>query len=69
MFQFSQGYAEQDSPASIASFQLVQNKLSWMLREITKGQLLAYHLGKKKDDGLDSRTDLSCEDEQCGYGA
>ena len=22
-----------------------------MLREITKGQLLAYHLGKKKDDG------------------
>ena len=35
----------------IASFQLVQNKLSWMLREITKGQLLAYHLGKKKDDG------------------
>ncbi len=35
----------------IASFQLVQNKLAWMLREITKAQLLAYHLGKKKDDG------------------
>jgi glutaryl-CoA dehydrogenase len=35
----------------IASFQLVQNKLAWMLREITKGQLLAYYLGKKKDDG------------------
>ena len=35
----------------IASFQLVQNKLAWMLREITKGQLLAYHLGRKKDDG------------------
>ena len=35
----------------IASFQLVQNKLSWMLREITKAQLLAYHLGNKKDDG------------------
>ena len=35
----------------IASYQLVQNKLSWMLREITKGQLLAFHLGKKKDDG------------------
>ena len=35
----------------IASFQLIQNKLSWMLREITKAQLLAYHLGKKKDDG------------------
>ena len=35
----------------IASYQLVQNKLAWMLREITKGQLLAYHLGRKKDDG------------------
>ncbi len=35
----------------IASYQLVQNKLSWMLREITKAQLLAYHLGQKKDDG------------------
>jgi len=35
----------------IAAYQLVQNKLAWMLREITKGQLLAYHLGKKKDDG------------------
>ena len=34
----------------IASYQLVQNKLAWMLREITKGQLLAYHLGKKKDE-------------------
>ncbi len=35
----------------IASFQLVQNKLAWMLREITKGQLLAWKLGKMKDDG------------------
>jgi len=35
----------------IASYQLVQNKLAWMLREITKGQLLALHLGRKKDDG------------------
>ena len=35
----------------IASFQLVQNKLAWMLREITKAQLLAYHLGQKKADG------------------
>ena len=33
----------------IASFQLIQNKLAWMLREITKAQLLAYHLGKAKD--------------------
>jgi glutaryl-CoA dehydrogenase len=35
----------------IASFQLVQNKLAWMLREITKGQLLAMQLGRMKDDG------------------
>ena len=35
----------------IASYQLVQNKLSWMLREITKAQLLAYHLSQKKDSG------------------
>lgn len=35
----------------IASFQLVQNKLAWMLREITKGQLLALQLGKMKDAG------------------
>ena len=35
----------------IASYQLIQNKLAWMLREITKGQLLALHLGKAKDDG------------------
>ena len=33
----------------IASFQLVQNKLAWMLREITKGQLLAWRLGRMKD--------------------
>jgi glutaryl-CoA dehydrogenase len=35
----------------IASFQLVQNKLAWMLREITKGQLLALHVGRMKDEG------------------
>ncbi|MCH2358597.1 MAG: acyl-CoA dehydrogenase family protein [Candidatus Poseidoniales archaeon] len=35
----------------IAAFQLVQNKLAWMLREITKGQLLALNLGRKKDAG------------------
>ncbi len=35
----------------IAGFQLVQNKLAWMLREITKGQLLALHLAQAKDNG------------------
>ena len=34
----------------IAGFQLVQNKLAWMLREITKGQLLALHAGQMKED-------------------
>ncbi len=38
-----------DNP--IAAYQLVQNKLAWMLREITKGQLLALNLGRKKDSG------------------
>ena len=35
----------------IASFQLIQNKLAWMLREITKGQMLALHAGRMKDAG------------------
>src|SRR5690606_23260751 len=35
----------------IASFQLVQNKLAWMLREITKGQLLAWRVAHLKDQG------------------
>jgi len=35
----------------IARFQLVQDKLVWMLNEITKGQLLVYRLGQMKDSG------------------
>jgi glutaryl-CoA dehydrogenase len=35
----------------IASFQLVQEKLAYMLTEITKGQLLALRLGSLKDAG------------------
>lgn len=35
----------------IAGFQLVQQKLVEMITEITKGQLLAYRLGRLKDDG------------------
>ena len=35
----------------IASFQLVQQKLVFMVTEITKGQLLAYRLGQLKDQG------------------
>jgi glutaryl-CoA dehydrogenase len=35
----------------IASHQLVQEKLVWMITEITKAQLLAAHVGRIKDQG------------------
>jgi glutaryl-CoA dehydrogenase len=35
----------------IAGYQLVQKKLVSMLSEITKGQLLSYHLGRLKEEG------------------
>ncbi len=35
----------------IAGYQLVQDKLVWMLNEITKGQLLVLRLGRLKDEG------------------
>ena len=35
----------------IAGHQLVQEKLAWMITEITKGQLLALHVAKLKDAG------------------
>ena len=35
----------------IASHQLVQNKLAWMITEITKGQLLVLQMGRLKDQG------------------
>ncbi|KAB2963596.1 MAG: acyl-CoA dehydrogenase [Thermoanaerobaculia bacterium] len=35
----------------IAAHQIVQEKLAWMISEITKGQLLALHLGRLKDTG------------------
>ncbi|MEQ1565667.1 MAG: acyl-CoA dehydrogenase family protein [Myxococcota bacterium] len=47
--EYSKTRIQFDRP--IASFQLVQNKLAWMLREITKGQLLAWRLGRMKDEG------------------
>jgi|TARA_B110000467_G_scaffold164974_1_gene197206 glutaryl-CoA dehydrogenase len=35
----------------IAGYQMIQDKLVWMLNEITKGQMLAFQVGKNKDDG------------------
>lgn len=34
----------------IAGFQMIQDKLVWMLNEITKAQLVAYRLGRLKDE-------------------
>jgi glutaryl-CoA dehydrogenase len=46
-------YAQQRIQFSrpIASFQLVQQKLVWMVTEITKAQLLCLQLGRLKDQG------------------
>lgn len=35
----------------IAAHQLVQDKLAWMVTEISKAQLLAFHVGRLKDQG------------------
>lgn len=43
----------------IASFQLVQKKLSEMLTEITKAQLLAWKLGKMMDEGKATTSHIS----------
>lgn len=43
----------------IASYQMTQEKLVWMLNEITKGQLLCYHMGRMKDKGTMKHTHVS----------
>lgn len=45
---YSKSRIQFDRP--IAGFQLVQDKLAWMLTEITKGQLLNWRLAKLKDE-------------------
>jgi len=47
--EYAQNRIQFDRP--IASFQLQQRKLADMVTEITKGQLLALHLGRRKDQG------------------
>ena len=47
--KYSKDRIQFDKP--IASFQMIQEQLVWMFSEITKGQLLAYKVGKNKDDG------------------
>src|SRR5947209_2332769 len=47
--EYTKGRTQFDKP--IAQFQLVQEKLARMLTEITKGQLLAWRLGRLKDEG------------------
>lgn len=54
---YSKDRIQFDKP--IASFQLIQEQLVWMLNEITKGQLLALHVGKNKDNGTLKHTQVS----------
>ena len=54
---YSKDRIQFDKP--IASFQMIQEKLVWMLNEITKGQLLALQVGKNKDDGTLKHTQVS----------
>ena len=49
----------------IARFQLVQDKLVWMLNEITKAQLLVWRLGKLKDAGTLKHTQVSLAKMNC----
>ena len=43
----------------IASHQLVQEKLAWMITEIVKAQLLALHVGRLKDHGKTDPSHIS----------
>lgn len=43
----------------IASYQITQEKLVWILNEITKAQLMCYHLGRMKDKGTAKHTHVS----------
>lgn len=51
----------------IASFQLVQDKLVYMLNEITKGQLMVLRLGQLKDEGKLKPAQVSLAKYNCVY--
>ena len=55
--EYSQARVQFDRP--IGGFQLVQEKLVYMLTEITKGQLLALRLGRLKDEGKTDHSHIS----------
>lgn len=55
--EYSQARVQFDRP--IGGFQLVQDKLVYMLTEITKGQLLALRLGRLKDEGKIDHSHIS----------
>lgn len=47
--EYAKSRIQFDKP--IAAFQLTQEKLAWMVTELTKGQLLALRLARLKDEG------------------
>jgi glutaryl-CoA dehydrogenase len=55
--EYSLSRIQFDKP--IASYQMTQEKLVWMLNEITKGQLMCYHMGRMKDNGTMKHTHVS----------
>lgn len=55
--EYSLSRIQFDKP--IASYQMTQEKLVWMLNEITKGQLMCYHMGRMKDSGSMKHTHVS----------
>ncbi|MAV58767.1 MAG: acyl-CoA dehydrogenase [Candidatus Marinimicrobia bacterium] len=55
--QYSKDRIQFDKP--IASYQLIQEKLAWMLNEISKAQLLALQVGKNKDAGTVNHAHIS----------
>ena len=55
--QYSKDRIQFDKP--IASYQLIQEKLAWMLNEISKAQLLALQVGRNKDAGTVNHAHIS----------